>query len=198
MISSYRRAASQTSSYTNMIPTHHHLNAEHLLITPTHFHMIRHSKSSWLEFNFKLGNRASATPLDLRKVFYKIFWKANRQTLCSSITIVLCGKFSGNYKKQLQHLNKWHRHLCTIWELCPALPTEMVAICRSRGQHGTHQPLYEVMAVVHWIYTHCSLRIHTFFKGYPSVSTLMVSYSAVFNQLAQQRLCHHIKDILLH
>ena len=28
---------------------------------------------------------------------------------------------------------------------------------------------------------------------YPSVTTLMVNYSAVVNQLAQQRLCHHIQ-----
>ena len=30
-------------------------------------------------------------------------------------------------------------------------------------------------------------------KGYPSVTTLVVSYSAVVNQLAQQRLYHHIQ-----
>ena len=80
--------------------------------------------------------------------------------------------------------------------VCPALPTEMVAIRRSRGQHGTHQPLYEVMAVVHLMY---SLQpentdiLQNNIKGYPSVTTLMVSYSAVVNQLAQQRLYHHIQ-----
>ena len=30
-------------------------------------------------------------------------------------------------------------------------------------------------------------------KGYPSVTTLTVSYNAVVNQLAQQRLYHHIQ-----
>ena len=126
----------------------------------------------------------------------RIFGKAN--WLNCAHHLVPCGKFSGNYKKQLQHLNKWHRHLCTIWKLCPTLPTEMVAIRRSRGQHGTHQPLYEVMAVVHLMY---SLQpentdiLQNNIKGYPSVTTLMVSYSAVANQLAQQRLYHHIQAV---
>ena len=121
------------------------------------------------------------------------------QNYIFGLYLVHYSRFSVNYKKQLQHLNKCHRHLCTIWELCLALATEMIAMCRSRGQHGTHQPLYEVMAIVHWIY---SLQpentdiLQNNIKGYPSVTTLMVSYSAVVNQFAQQRLCHHKQNLL--
>ena len=71
------------------------------------------------------------------KVLYVILEKPICKN-CAPQHLAPYGRFSGNYKKQLQHLNKCHRHLCTIWELCPALPTEIVAICRSRGQYGTH------------------------------------------------------------
>ena len=56
----------------------------------------------------------------------------NLQNLWLSTLISPIRQISGNYKKQLQHPHKWHTHLCTIWGLSPALPPELVTICRLR------------------------------------------------------------------
>ena len=153
MISSYRKAASQTSSYMHKIPTRHHLNAEHSLITPTHVHMIWPFKVFTIGFPLQSRQKVKCYTSWPAKCILQSTWK--RQ----SAKIMLI-----KIRPRTLNLVATTRNSCnistndtdtfyTIWELCPTLPTEKVATCRSRGQHDTPQPLYVVMAIVHWIYS---------------------------------------------